>query len=218
MHDKMKLIDTKQLTINAYKALAKKYHNSFKDEMDQKPYDRQILDQFSKSIKPEGDICDAGCGPSGHIGKYLQKKGYKITGIDIFPECIEIAKSYEKDISFHCMDMMDTDFESEKFDGIISFYSIIHTPKNEIEHIIREFYRLLKPGGSLLLVVKKGHHEGVIKDDWFEGHPIYFAHFMENDLIDHLTENGMVIDFQETRIPYKSEIEVERIYMIAKKT
>ncbi len=43
----------------------------FKDEMAHKEYDRIILDKFSNSLKQKGRICDAGCGPSGHIGKYL---------------------------------------------------------------------------------------------------------------------------------------------------
>ena len=63
----MTLQEVNQLTIDAYDQLASKYHESFKDEMTHKEDDK-------KMIHPSSKICDAGCGPSGHIGKYLQKK------------------------------------------------------------------------------------------------------------------------------------------------
>ena len=213
----MKLEEINKLTISTYEELALKYHNSFKDEMDQKIYDRNILDKFSKGLKPNSEVCDAGCGPSGHIGKYLQKKGFKITGIDISPKCVEIATEYEKEIEFHCMDMMNTNFEKDKFNGIISYYSIIHTPKIESPRIFCEFNRILKLNGKLLLVTKKGNNEGIVEDDWYEGNKIYFTNYLERDLEDYINKSGLEIEFQETRKPYNSEIDVERIYVIAKK-
>ena len=43
----MTLQEVNQLTIDAYEQLASKYHESFKDEMTHKEYDKKILDQFS---------------------------------------------------------------------------------------------------------------------------------------------------------------------------
>ena len=213
----MTLQEVNQLTIDAYEQLAPKYHESFKDEMKHKEYDKKILDQFSEMLHPSSKICDAGCGPSGHIGKYLQKKGFDLTGIDLSPKCIEIAKQYEKDIEFHCMDMMDMQFESSSFDGIISFYSIIHTPKIDVPKIFQEYNRVLKPDGLILIVVKKGTAEGIISGEWYEGNQIYFTNFLENEISDYLTESGFKIISLETRNPYNIEITVDRIYTIAKK-
>ena len=213
----MKLDRINELTILAYNNLAHKYHNSFKDEMQEKEYDRNILDRFASTLDPNDRICDAGCGPSGHIGKYLQRKGFDITGIDISPKCIEIAKDFEREIEFHCMDMMNTYFEDGHFNGIISFYSIIHTPKNETPRFFQEFNRILKPNGQLLLVTKKGESEGIISDAWYEGNEVYFTNYKETELKEYFASNGFEIEFQETRRPYHSEIEVERIYIIGRK-
>ena len=213
----MILQEINQLTIVAYDSLADKYHRSFKDELAEKEYDRSLLDKFSNSVGLNGIICDAGCGPSGHIGKYLQQKGHRVIGIDISPRCIEIASEYEDQIEFKCMDMTDTTFEPNSFDGILSYYSIIHTPKTDASKIFEEFNRILKPDGKLLLVVKKGTNEGVTDDSWYEGHPIYFSHFEEDELINALGMYEFKIDFIDTRKPYDTEIEVERIYIIATK-
>jgi len=213
----MNLKEINKLTIGTYKKVANKYHENFKDEMLHKDFDRAILDEFSKHITKPGLICDAGCGPSGHIGKYLQQNGYNIIGIDISPDCIDIARGYENDIQFIEMDMMNTSFELDKFDGIISFYSIIHTPKKDVSKIIKEFNRILKPNGRVLIVIKKGDEEGIVSDDWYDGNEIYFSTFTENELKSYFVMNGFEIEHVETRAPYDSEIDVERIYLIAKK-
>ena len=69
-----------------------------------------------------------GCGPSGHIGKYLFDKGLNVTGIDMSEKCIDIAKNYNRDMTFKRMDMMNLQVDDQSIDGIIAFYSIIHTP------------------------------------------------------------------------------------------
>ena len=210
----MELSEVNKLTVAAYKKTAQKYHDSFYNEMSYKAYDRLILDRFSESINNSGLICDAGCGPSGQIGKYLYQKGFRIIGIDISPFCIEIAKEYQPEMEFDVVDMMHTPFEESKFDGIISFYSIIHTPKKDINKIIREFKRILKNNGKLLIVVKKGENEGIVKDDWYEGHEIYFTHFLEEELEGYLRQNQFELNYLDTRAPEGNEINVDRIYII----
>ena len=39
--------------------------------MQEKEYDRKLLDNFSNKFKKDNIILDAGCGPSGHIGRYI---------------------------------------------------------------------------------------------------------------------------------------------------
>ncbi len=76
-----KLKKINSMTCQAYNLLAAKYHELFKDEMSQKEYDRKLLDNFSQYFKPDSIIHDIGCGPSGHIGKYLFDKGLNPTTI-----------------------------------------------------------------------------------------------------------------------------------------
>jgi len=213
----MKLEQINELTKKAYNKTADKYHDNFKNEVIQKDYDRLLLDKFSGMLMANSFICDAGCGPSGHIGKYLADKGHKVIGIDISQRCIDIATSYNPEIDFKVMDMMNTDFENNSFDAIISFYSIIYTPKEYIDKIFAEFNRILKINGKLLIVVKKGTNEGIIDDEWYEGNKVYFTHFLESDIKSYFANSHFNIDFFDTRKPYNYEFNVERIYVIGKK-
>jgi ubiquinone/menaquinone biosynthesis C-methylase UbiE len=213
----MKLSEINELTVKAYNKTAKKYHELFKDEVDHKEYDREILDKFSEMLGQPGAVCDAGCGPSGQYGKYLLGKGHELTGIDISPNCISIARAYEPGIEFIVMDMMDTDFEDGEFDGVISFYSILFTPKNKVDDILKEFNRIMKVGGKLLIVVKKGEEEGLLNNEWYEGNQVYFTHFLEEEMEGYLHRNGFQVEFLKAREPYNDEISVERIYIVGSK-
>lgn len=213
----MNLTQINDLTVKAYNKTAEKYHESFKDEVDNKEYDREILDKFSEMLGESGAICDAGCGPSGQYGKYLLGKGHKVTGIDISPKCISIARAYEPEIEFRVMEMMDTDFEDGAFDGVLSFYSILFTPKNKVDGIMREFNRVMKVGGKLLVVVKKGEEEGLLNNEWYEGSQVYFTHFLEEEMEAYLRRNGFRVELLKTRKPLKDEISVERIYIVGSK-
>jgi SAM-dependent methyltransferase len=213
----MRLEVIKELTRIAYNKTAGKYHEHFRNEMEQKAYDRLILDRFSDMLGRQASICDAGCGPSGHISKYLLDKGHKPVGIDISPRCIEIASAYNPEINYKVMDMMHTGFRNGSFDGIISFYSILYTPKAYVDKIFMEYNRILKVGGKLLLVVKKGDREGIIEDEWYEGNKVYFTHFVESEIRDFMIRNHFNLDFMDTRKPYDFEYQVDRIYVMGTK-
>ena len=71
------------ITRQAYNIAADRYHSLFRDELKEKKYDMMLLDFFTGRLNKGSLICDAGCGPSGHIGRYLANKGMVITGIDI---------------------------------------------------------------------------------------------------------------------------------------
>ena len=206
-----------QLTINTYLSLADKYHNQFKDELEDKDFVRYLLDQLSDSLPENAYICDAGCGPSAQAAKYLAELGNKVLGIDISPRCIEIAKNYCPDLEFQVADMRNSKIPDNTFDAVVSMYSIIHTPKDQAYQFFREFRDILKPGGKLMLTVKRGEKEGLETGNWFGEHEIYFSYFKEHEIRKLANDYGFEIDLVETRKPIRSEIEVDRIYLLATK-
>jgi len=213
--DSIKTIHSK--TRRAYNLAAKTYHELFHNEMNEKAYDRNLLDSFAGRFSRGALICDAGCGPSAHIGKYLADKGMKVIGIDISDRCIKMAKALNPNMQFRREDIMNLSFNRDVFDGIVSYYSIIHTPKKSIGKIFREFYRVLKPDGYLLMAVKAGSEEGYVDKLLGIKAVIYFSLFHEKEIEDYFEKAGFILDFLERRNPYDFEISNERIFATGRK-
>jgi SAM-dependent methyltransferase len=201
----------------AYDLAARRYHGLFHDEMKEKAYDRALLDAFAGRLPSGARVCDAGCGPSAHLGRYLADKGLTVTGVDISERCVEMARAFNPGMSIVREDMQDLSFAAGAFDGVVAYYSIIHTPKAAVGRFFREFHRVLKPGGCLLLAVKAGASEGYLRELLGIPAEIYFSLFDEDEIAACFDEAGFAVEFLERRDPYDFEIENERIFAIGRK-
>jgi ubiquinone/menaquinone biosynthesis C-methylase UbiE len=141
----------------------------------------------------------------------------KTIGVDISDRCVELAKLYNPGIQFLREDIAQMSFPDKHFDGIVSYYSIINTPKKNVGRIFAEFNRILKPGGYLLVVVKKGLEEGFINEFLGIEAEIYFSLFSEIEIRKYYSINGFEVVFIESRNPYDFEIKNERIFAIGQK-
>jgi len=202
------------LTRQTYNLVAQKYHDLFYNEMNEKEYDRKLLDSFAAKFNTDSLICDAGCGPSAHIGRYLFEKGIKVVGVDISEKCIELAKLINPEMKFECADIGSMPFDDTSFDGVISYYSIINTPKIYTSRIFNEFRRVLKPDGYLLVSVKAGTTEGYIDDLLGIKTKSYFTFFTQEEIVDYFSRAGFLLDFFDKRRPYDFEINNKRIFAV----
>lgn len=205
------------LTRQAYNLAAQKYHELFHNEMNEKEYDRKLLDSFAARFNNDSLICDAGCGPSGHIGKYLFDKGIKVVGVDISEKCVELARINNPEMKFECADIINMPFDDNTFNGLISYYSIINTPKIYVSKLFNEFSRVLKTNGYLLVAVKAGTTEGYIDDLLGIKTKNYFSLFTQDEIVSYVEEAGFALEFIDKRNPYDFEISNERIFAIGKK-
>jgi len=213
--DSLKSINSN--TRQAYNLIAKKYHFLFHNEMNEKEYDRTLLDSFAARFNNNSLICDAGCGPSGHIGRYLFDKGIKVIGVDISEKCVELARINNPNMKFECADIASMPFENNSFEGLISYYSIINTPKIYMNRIFAEFHRVLKPGAYLLTAVKAGTTEGYVDNLLGIKTKIYSALFTQEEIVSYFSKAGFLLELFNRRNPYDFEINNERIFAIGKK-
>jgi 2-polyprenyl-3-methyl-5-hydroxy-6-metoxy-1,4-benzoquinol methylase len=71
-------------TQKSYDQVAAEYTEKYKDEMDDKPFDRNCLDRLADEVGNLGPICDLGCGP-GQIARYLHRQAVQTLGVDLSP-------------------------------------------------------------------------------------------------------------------------------------
>ncbi len=118
----------------------------------------QELEFLSSLLPKKAKVLDVGCGTGIPIARYLVRKGYSVTGVDISDKMLELAKENVPEAEYFQYDMNDLDFEDSSFHGITALYSIFHVPKEKHLTIFQNFYRMLKSGGILFFCV--GHQEG----------------------------------------------------------
>src|SRR4029078_8614318 len=111
-------------------------------------------------------------------------------------------------------DMRSLPFASARLGGIVAFYSLIHLRRPELRAVLREFHRVVRPGGRVLFSAHEG--QGEIEHDEFldEPVPIVATLFELDELVDATEAAGLTITHAERRTPYASEATV-RLYVEA---
>ncbi|WP_077618521.1 class I SAM-dependent methyltransferase [Bacillus sinesaloumensis] len=107
-----------------------------------------IIPLFSKYIKDNSHILDAGCG-DGYGAYLLAELGHHVVGADLSVEMIEkaTARNDSENLSFIQGDLTALPFEDEAFSGIMAINSIEWT---EVPlQAISEMKRVMKPNGIL---------------------------------------------------------------------
>ncbi|GAA4982565.1 class I SAM-dependent methyltransferase [Yinghuangia aomiensis] len=138
-------------TADAYDAVATLYADMARNALDTTPLDRAFLAVFAELVHGRGPVAELGCGP-GQTTAHLRDLGLAdIFGIDLSSAMIGLARADYPDIRFEIGSMTAVDLPDGTLQGILSWYSVIHTPPVELPSYFAEFRRLLAPGGHLAL-------------------------------------------------------------------
>jgi SAM-dependent methyltransferase len=90
--------------VPSYDEIAEEYAEQYFDELDGKPFDRDVLDRFTATVKHRGRVCDLGCGP-GQIARYLAAHGVDAFGIDASASMVATARRRNPTLQFHQGDL-----------------------------------------------------------------------------------------------------------------
>lgn len=110
--------------------------------------DRSLIADWRDAT--EGRLLDAGCGPGLWTG-FLHDGDRDVVGIDISEEFLASARRTHPHLTFRSASFRALPVEDASLGGILAWYSLIHTPPDELPAVLAEFARALSPGGSLLI-------------------------------------------------------------------
>jgi SAM-dependent methyltransferase len=203
----------------SYDRIAAAYAEHYAKELTHKPLDRELLNRFASTVKDRDDVCDIGCGP-GHIARYLRDAGLtNLFGLDLSPRMVEQARQLNPDISFRVGNMMTLDLREASLGGILAFYAIVNIPESLLPTVFGEMWRVLKPGGRLLLSFHIG--DEIVRPAELLGQPISmdFFFFQPAAITKLLEATGFAIEDVVERGPYAPEVEYQshRAYIFAAK-
>jgi len=100
-------------------------------------------------------ILDAGCGIGGSSRLLAKNFNFQVTGIDLAPAFVETAQvvtqwyKLEQSICYEQGSVLDLPLENDSFDAVLCQHILMNIQDKETA--LKEFNRVLKPGGKLIL-------------------------------------------------------------------
>jgi len=144
------------------------------------------------AITPNDTVMDFGCGP-GYYTTELAKRAKKVIAVDLSPQMLQkaqnkVAKAGAKNIQFLQSNGTSIQVEDDSVD-IIFLVTVFHEI-GETQTVLKEFHRILKPDGKLVVVE-------VVKKGVFPGAPVQNPEMLKSEI-----EAG---NFKlEQTLPYKT--------------
>ncbi|WP_426484537.1 class I SAM-dependent DNA methyltransferase [Flavobacterium sp. 2] len=209
-------MDKYQETFETWNKIANLYEDKF---MNLSLYD-ETYDFFCNILKKEQvNIFEIGCGP-GNITKYLLSKNpnLKITGIDIAPKMIELAKANNPSANFEVMDTRELSTVNQKFDAIMCGFCLPYLSEKDCSKLINDSERILLNDGILYLsfVQGKPSESGFISGS--TGDRTYFYYHSLEDISNQLLKHHFdVIKLFNVNYPKAENIEIHTIIIAKKK-
>jgi ubiquinone/menaquinone biosynthesis C-methylase UbiE len=108
-------------------------------------------------------VFDIGSGYGGRSARYRELGAYKVVGLEIFPRMVEEARAYAEhkgltNMEFHVGEGEHLPFAESSFDIITSYDVFEHV--HDLDRVLDECMRVLKPGGRLLAIFPPFYHPG----------------------------------------------------------
>lgn len=178
---------------DTYEIIARAYSEEFFDDKSDLP----LINLLADSLRANATILDLGCGP-GQFTSYLHEKGYLVEGIDNSTQMLQIAREKVPTGKFKKMDMRKLDYPNDMFDGVLAAYSLIHIPTKELNGVIDEIKRVLKPDGLVLAITQEGEPDQIMDEPLATGKKIFVNFFSKERIAVQFVSSGFKVIQQRT--------------------
>jgi predicted TPR repeat methyltransferase len=205
-------------TIETYNNAAERYQDKF---MELDLYN-DTFDKFCILIQKENaEIFEIATGP-GNITRYLRSKrpDFKIFGIDLAPNMIDLARRNNPGSEFRVMDCKDISSIERKFDAIMCGFCMPYLSKEECAKLIYDSSKLLSTNGLLYFsTMEDDYTKSGFETTSFSGQDRVYIYYHQADyLTDCLIQNGFeIIDLIRKDYPEPDGTFLTDIIFITKK-
>jgi ubiquinone/menaquinone biosynthesis C-methylase UbiE len=167
------MADPKKIVESGYDQMAKRYMQTRRVENRDKTFLRLLFDR----VDAGGKVLDLGCG-SGIPHTITMAKRYKVIGVDLSQNQIDLARKNVPGAEFIKQDMTALTFPDETFDAVVSYMAILHVPREEKPGLYCNIFRMLKNGGTFMMMIGQDEWDSVPGDTLMET-PMYWSQLGE---------------------------------------
>jgi ubiquinone/menaquinone biosynthesis C-methylase UbiE len=215
MHD---FQDATPVTMEAYAHIAHEYSQRHTQTVNNAW--NEGLQRFASAVQanhfyqahPDLPVVDVGCGP-GRDSLWLAQCGFKVLATDLSEAMLAEARQRCKGqtgaerIAFRRLDMRSLDLPAASCAGLWVSASFLHIPKRENMAVLREFLRVLIPGGALMLIVKESDGGADERFDIHQpsGQLRFYSRYHGGELWTLLEQSGFIVQSMDTSIDTRFE-------------
>lgn len=99
-----------------------------------------------------------------------------ITGVDLSTGMLEQARAAHPEATYLEGDLRELPVADGGTDAVLAWYSIIHTPHDDLAAVFAEFHRVLRPDGALLVAFQAGRGERLVRPEGYDVEMRAFLH------------------------------------------
>lgn len=147
-----------------------------------------------QELDRDGQYLEAGCG-LGYWVAALRQQGFDVVGIDYSESLVAEIRQIEPNLPVRFGNALAIDYPDETFDGYLSFGVVEHRLEGP-EPFLKEAYRVVKPGGKLILTVpgfgplrRLKARLGAYRDD-VQGYEFFQYGFTKTELLSLVEQAG----------------------------
>lgn len=147
-------------------------------------------------LLPGAHVLDVGCGTGLPTARQLVASGAAVTGIDISPVMLSLARANVPEAEFRLLDATEVDSSLGVFDAVVAFFSLLMLPRSEIPGALTALRGVLRPGGWLILGMVEADLDDVPIP--FLGVSVHVTGYFEEKLRQVVSEAGFHIVSQDS--------------------
>lgn len=139
------------------------YYQRFADAYNRRTFavdPAAFLQPLLDALPPGSRILDVGCG-GGRDLLWLRRRGFAMAGFERSETLAALAEA-QSGCPVIRGDFRTFDFSQLSFDGLLLVAALVHVPHEELAVVLSGILKALRPGGIVLLSLKKG--DGVEED------------------------------------------------------
>jgi len=201
-----------------FDAVADLYRERFTDELETKPYDRELLDDVGARMAmvaalTGSPVLEVGGGP-GHIGARIAAQGAPVVVSDASLGQLREARQFDPDRPLVAADLARLPVRPGGLAGIVAFYCLIYGEAARLDAVLAQWRRAIAPGGLVLAAVHAGEGQ-VHVDDWMgRGVSVTVALRDPDDLVARFERAGFTVTDRQLRPAYPDEHPTGRFYLV----
>ena len=150
---------------------------TYADRRDPDGSDAALIDELLTDLRADRTdaapptVLDVGCGDG---ARTLANLPAGSVGLDVSRRGLELARETVTGAPLVQGEMSALPFAADRFDGVTAYHAVFHVERERHPEVYREFARVVRPGGRVLMTLPSGRFE-TVRRGWMGGKMFFSA-------------------------------------------